>query len=249
MRATHYRLTEGRSSRANRTATAPMPAPIGREAGRSARRVRAIARGLQCGRCASEASEAQEVNSGRAPDDAVLRDRLLAAAQLTELTAMEEFTEPAELGAAELRQFQQTGHLLLKGFVTSASVRALCQTLEAVTEGSTLAAHQRRNVEMEPGQPDNSGLVRRVYEPCTRYAPYQAFAESPLLLGVVAQLLGSPDLVYHYSKVNMKPPQVDTIVDWQCAPPPSPARRPNPPACPWPHHRVCLAAKISRTTR
>ena len=71
--------------------------------------------------------------------------------------------------------------------------------------------------------------MRRVYEPCARYASYRAFAESPLLLGAVAQLLGSDDLMCHYSKVNMKPPQVDTIVDWQCATLYPPASTPCPP--------------------
>ena len=86
--------------------------------------------------------------------------------------------------------------------------------------------------------------MRRVYEPCTRYAPYRAFAESPLLLGAVAQLLGSDDLMYHYSKVNMKPPQVDTVVDWQCAALYPPASTPRPPCAPLHAHALRAYASV-----
>jgi hypothetical protein len=189
------------------------------------RRVRAIAQAMRCA-CAGEASDAAQLQQAaagaaatqaRSAEEAALRDRLLAADRRRQPQAMADFAEPSQLQTGEREQFRQAGFLLLESFIKDASVRALCQTLDAVTEGNTLAAHSQRNVEMEPSQAEHSGFVRRVYEPCTRYAPYQAFAESPLLLGVVAQLLGSDDLMYHYSKVNMKPPQVDTIVDWQCA--------------------------------
>ena len=70
---------------------------------------------------------------------------------------MADFAEPARLRPAELEQFRRAGFLLREGFVRGASLRALRQTLDAVTEGSTLAAHSRRSVEMEPGQAAHAG--------------------------------------------------------------------------------------------
>ena len=206
----------------------------------SSRRVWAIAQAMRCA-CAGEASDAaaqlqQAATATRAwsAEEAALRDRLLAADRRRQPQAMADFAEPPRLRPAELEQFRRAGFLLREGFVGDASVRALCQTLDAVTEGTrplprspcTRGGASRWS---PAGQAAHSGSVRRVYEPCARYASYRAFAESPLLLGAVAQLLGSDDLMCHYSKVNMKPPQVDTIVDWQCATLYPPASTPCPP--------------------
>ncbi len=128
--------------------------------------------------------------------------------------AMAEFDSPADLAAEQVAQYKRSGFLLITGFVDDSSVRCLTQTLDELAKCSTLGTHDRRVLEMEPEQPDSGRLVRRIYEPCSRYSPYQRFAESPLLLSAVSQLLGSRDLVYHYSKINMKPPHVDTVVDW-----------------------------------
>ena len=128
--------------------------------------------------------------------------------------AFDALSEPRELGRDELASFHDSGYLLLPEFLNPASTCALGNTLDAQTKGSTLGAHDKRTVEMEPDQAVESGFVRRVYEPCTRYALFRALAESPLVIGVVSQLLGSKDLMYHYSKVNMKPP-TSGVVDWQ----------------------------------
>jgi ectoine hydroxylase-related dioxygenase (phytanoyl-CoA dioxygenase family) len=55
--------------------------------------------------------------------------------------------------------------------------------------------------------------VRRIYEPCTYYPGFRAVSESAKLLDAVAQLLG-PNLTFHYSKVNMKPPEIGSVVEW-----------------------------------
>jgi phytanoyl-CoA hydroxylase len=68
-------------------------------------------------------------------------------------------------------------------------------------------------MEMEPDQPSNGARVRRLYEPCTHYLIFRKFAESTDLLDCVEQLLG-PNLVFHYSKLNMKPPAIGSVVEW-----------------------------------
>ena len=129
-------------------------------------------------------------------------------------SALSELDSPVDLATEQVAQYKRSGFLVLPGFINSASVRCLVQTLDTITKGSTLGEHDRRVLEMEPEQSDSGRLVRRIYEPCGRYQTFRNFAESPMLLSAVSQLLGSRDLVYHYSKVNMKPPRVDTTVDW-----------------------------------
>ena len=52
-----------------------------------------------------------------------------------------------------------------------------------------------------------------LYEPCSHYEVFRAFSASDRLLDAVEALLG-PDLVFHYSKINMKPAGVGSPVEW-----------------------------------
>jgi hypothetical protein len=68
-------------------------------------------------------------------------------------------------------------------------------------------------MEMEPNQPPDGTRVRRLYEPCTHYSRFRALSESGELLDSLAQLLGE-NLLFHYSKLNMKPPTIGSVVEW-----------------------------------
>ena len=50
-------------------------------------------------------------------------------------------------------------------------------------------------------------------EPCSHYEVFREFSASERLLDAVEALLG-PDLVFHYSKINMKPAGVGSPVEW-----------------------------------
>jgi phytanoyl-CoA hydroxylase len=68
-------------------------------------------------------------------------------------------------------------------------------------------------MEMEPNQDPEGKAVRRIYEPCTYYPWFHTFSESPKTLDVLEQLVG-PNLYFHYSKINMKPPRLGSVVEW-----------------------------------
>lgn len=68
-------------------------------------------------------------------------------------------------------------------------------------------------MEMEPKQAPEGTLVRRLYEPCTYYHAFRDLSDSKELLDCVEQLLG-PNFCFHYSKLNMKPPSIGSIVEW-----------------------------------
>src|SRR5205814_2410794 len=67
--------------------------------------------------------------------------------------------------------------------------------------------------EMEAKQGPDGRTVRRIYEPCTYYPRFRTLSESSDLLDAVEQLLG-PNLTFHYSKINMKPPEIGSVVEW-----------------------------------
>lgn len=113
----------------------------------------------------------------------------------------------------QVRQYRRDGYVVCPGFLSRQEVDAFLADMEGITAGNTLARHDKTRMEMEPNQPPDGTRVRRIYEPCTHYPRFRAFSESPTLLDAVARLLG-PDLVFHYSKINMKPPEIGSVVEW-----------------------------------
>ena len=113
----------------------------------------------------------------------------------------------------QLAHYHREGYVVYPQFLSREEVAALLADIEAVSAGNTLAHHDKTRMEMEPHQPPDGTLVRRLYEPCTRYERFRAFSESSNLLDCVEQLFG-PDIIFHYSKINMKPPHIGSVVEW-----------------------------------
>jgi ectoine hydroxylase-related dioxygenase (phytanoyl-CoA dioxygenase family) len=110
-------------------------------------------------------------------------------------------------------QFQREGYCVVPGFLTRDEISALLAGMEWVCAGATLAQHDAGRLEMEPNQAPDGNRVRRIYEPCSYYPEFRTLSDSPKLLDSVAQLLGE-NLLFHYSKINMKPPAIGSVVEW-----------------------------------
>jgi hypothetical protein len=117
------------------------------------------------------------------------------------------------LSADLVDQFRQDGFCAAPGFLTGAEVGAFLAGMESICAGATVAQHDAGRLEMEPDQGPEGNRVRRIYEPCTHYPEFRALSECRKLLDSVAQLLGE-NLLFHYSKINMKPPAIGSVVEW-----------------------------------
>jgi ectoine hydroxylase-related dioxygenase (phytanoyl-CoA dioxygenase family) len=117
------------------------------------------------------------------------------------------------LNKDQIHQFRRDGYTVVPGFLSSGEVIAYRKEIEAISVGNTLAKHDKSRLEMEPNQAPDGTLVRRIYEPCTYYPRFRDLSESIKLLGAVEDLLG-PNLEFHYSKINMKPPAIGSLVEW-----------------------------------
>ena len=117
------------------------------------------------------------------------------------------------LTTEQIAQYQRDGYTLFPGFLGSGQAEELLSDIESICAGNTLANHDKSRLEMEPNQPPDGASVRRLYEPCTYYPRFRALSESEQLLRCVEQLLGS-NLLFHYSKINMKPPSIGSVVEW-----------------------------------
>lgn len=113
----------------------------------------------------------------------------------------------------QIAQYHEEGYTVLPGFLPRSAVDAILGEIEALTSSATVAHHDAARLEMEPNQGPEGKKVRRVYEPCTYYPRFRARSESSDLLDVIEQLIG-PNLVFHLSKINMKPAILGSVVEW-----------------------------------
>lgn len=117
------------------------------------------------------------------------------------------------LSETHLNQFKTDGYCVHEGFLTESEVARLVKEMDIISAGATLAKHDPTRLEMEPKQAPDGTKVRRIYEPCTYYDLFREFSNSPRMLDCVEQLIG-PDVVYIYSKINVKPAEIGSIVEW-----------------------------------
>jgi len=117
------------------------------------------------------------------------------------------------LNTEDVNQFRHDGFCAVPDFLTSDEIGVLLGSMDWICAGATLAHHDAGRMEMEPHQGPEGTRVRRIYEPCTYYPEFHSLSDSSKLLDCVAQLLGE-NLLFHYSKINMKPPAIGSVVEW-----------------------------------
>lgn len=117
------------------------------------------------------------------------------------------------LTSDQVKQYKDEGYCVCAGFLGTSQLAGILKEIDGISAGSTVAKHDGTRMEMEPDQPPEGSRIRRIYEPCTYYGPFRALSDSAPLLDAIEQLLG-PDLQLHYSKINMKPPAIGSIVEW-----------------------------------
>jgi len=110
-------------------------------------------------------------------------------------------------------EYLKNGYVQYPGFLDAGQIKTLLAEIDRISDGNTLESHDKTRLEMEPQQEPDGRLVRRIYEPCTHYAPFRDLSEMPELLDALEILLG-PNLSFHYSKINMKPPAIGSVVEW-----------------------------------
>ncbi len=114
---------------------------------------------------------------------------------------------------AQIDHYNREGYVVYPDFISGDDLSRLKAEIDRVSAGNTKENHDATRMEMEPNQEQDGTLVRRIYEPCTYYQPYRDFSESTALLDCVEQLFG-PNLLFHYSKINMKPQNIGSVVEW-----------------------------------
>ena len=117
------------------------------------------------------------------------------------------------LNPDQVRQYKSEGYCVYDSFLSESEAIDLTHEIERICGGATVADHDASRLEMEPKQGPKGTKVRRVYEPCTHYEVFREFSEGQKLTDSLEQLLG-PDILYTSSKINIKPAEIGSIVEW-----------------------------------
>jgi phytanoyl-CoA hydroxylase len=111
-----------------------------------------------------------------------------------------------KLETNEIETYHQMGYLLVQKLFNDLEIS---QALAAIQE--MLARDAPSSIaELEP---EDSNAIRRIWSPTKRHKIFDDIACSDKLLDRVESLIG-PNILFHYSKLNMKAPRVGSIVEW-----------------------------------
>jgi len=111
-----------------------------------------------------------------------------------------------KLSQAQVDFYRENGFCVVDGIFDA----GLIEKARAVVDGLLVSADLAGVAEAEP---EDSSKARRIWAPTSRDELFAAIAEDPGLLDAVEQLIGS-DIVLQYSKLNVKPPRVGSVVEW-----------------------------------
>ena len=79
-------------------------------------------------------------------------------------------------------EYLKNGYVSYPGLLDAGELKTLLAEIDRISDGNTLASHDKTRLEMEPQQKPDGRLVRRIYEPCTHYAAFRDLSETPKLL-------------------------------------------------------------------
>lgn len=106
----------------------------------------------------------------------------------------------------QIKFYQDNGYLLVKGVIPGAIIQQANASIEALLKHEPLS-------EVAELEPKNSKLARRIWSPTKRITCLNEISRNSTLLDILECLIGS-NIFYHYSKLNIKAPQVGSEVAW-----------------------------------
>ncbi|MFE1172486.1 phytanoyl-CoA dioxygenase family protein [Streptomyces sp. NPDC058773] len=110
------------------------------------------------------------------------------------------------LTKAQIESFRENGFCVVQGIFDDHVIEKARGIVDNLLSSPSLA-------DLAEAEPEDSSKARRIWAPTARDKVFVDIAEDSRLIDAVAQLIGD-DVVLQYSKLNVKPPQVGSVVDW-----------------------------------
>ncbi|MGW1463192.1 phytanoyl-CoA dioxygenase family protein [Streptomyces sp. NPDC002308] len=112
----------------------------------------------------------------------------------------------AQVSAALVKEYQENGYAVAERLFDATEVAELNTAITEILAVSDIGSV----AEVEPG---DNGMARRIWSPTKQHSAFERAAAHPALLDHVEAFIG-PDILFHYSKLHLKAPQVGSVVDW-----------------------------------
>lgn len=105
-----------------------------------------------------------------------------------------------------IRFYEENGYLIVQDVFTKEQIQ---QGLDAIAEVLD-PANADKAYELEPR---DRSTVRRIWSPTQKHETFWKMATQAALLDIIEGLIGE-NILFHYSKLNMKGPRVGSVVEW-----------------------------------
>lgn len=106
----------------------------------------------------------------------------------------------------DIRFYKDNGYLVAKDLFSREQVD---QALRAIDE----VLDPRRAEKAYEMEPRDTQTVRRIWSPTKKHPTFWQMAKDDRLLDAIQGLIGE-NVLFHYSKLNMKGPKVGSVVEW-----------------------------------
>ena len=113
----------------------------------------------------------------------------------------------------QVDSYRREGYLLLPEFFGADDMAAVDGAIREVSEAALASGDWSDVLELEPELQDGRPVPRRIYEPHERHETFRRLGSDARLLDCLEPLIG-PNIAAQYSKINMKPARVGSVVKW-----------------------------------
>ncbi|CAB3753209.1 mitomycin antibiotic biosynthesis protein [Burkholderia sp. MSh2] len=110
------------------------------------------------------------------------------------------------ISAQQAQFYARHGFVVVENVLGQEKIDEAIRAIDELLDPSNLG----KAFEMEP---QDGSTVRRIWSPTQKHDVFERLAADPAVLDCVQQLIGD-DVLFHYSKINMKGPKVGSIVKW-----------------------------------
>ena len=108
------------------------------------------------------------------------------------------------ISAQQAQFYARHGFVVVDNILDAEKIREAIGAIDELLDPSNLG----KAFEMEP---QDGSTVRRIWSPTQKHDVFERPAADPALLDCIQQLIGD-NVLFHYSKINMKGPKVGSIV-------------------------------------
>ena len=82
------------------------------------------------------------------------------------------------LSSEQINQYHQDGFTVQRGMISKNIISELLGEIDRIVAGSNASNFDPAILEMEPNQDPTGKLIRRIYDPCTKYKPFINLSEN-----------------------------------------------------------------------